>query len=272
MASLEQYLDERLVHGRSYFVGNEARSALGASQRNFAAAATRLIKKGRLANPRHGFFLILRPEDRVAGAPDPVRWIDPLMKHQGLTYRVSLLRAAAFHGSSHQAAMVFQVIVPKQLRDFEIGRHRLKFLYQAPQAFSHINLASRLEQMKSDEGFAKVAGVELTLLDCARYFHDAGGISGIAQIAKDIGGKANARALAGAAECYENSAVRRLGYLLELANHSRQAKLLEPFVKKAKNLVPLNPAAKPIVASLAELGERNPKWKLVINEPVEVDS
>src|ERR1700722_7181288 len=112
MVSLQQYLDECLVHGRSYFVGDEARSALGASQRNFAAAVTRLINKGRLANPRHGFFLILRPEDRVAGAPDPVRWIDPLMEYQGLAYRVSLLRAAAFHGSSHHAARGFQVIAP----------------------------------------------------------------------------------------------------------------------------------------------------------------
>ncbi len=272
MASLEQYLDERLAHGRSYFAGDEARSALGVSQRNFAAAVTRLINKGRLANPRHGFFLVLRPEDRIAGAPDPVQWIDPLMKHQELAYRVSLLRAAAFHGSSHQAAMVFQVIVPKQLRDFEIGRHRLQFLYQAPRAFAHVNLPARLGQMKSDEGIAQVAGVELTLLDCARYFHKAGGINGVAQIAKDIGGKANARALADAAEDYENSAVRRLGYVLDLANHSRQAKSLEPFVKKAKTFAPLNPAAKPLVSSLAAHGERISEWKLLINEPVELDS
>lgn len=272
MASLEEYLDERLVHGRSYFAGEEARSELGVSKHNFAAAVTRLINKGRLANPRHGFFLILRPEDRIAGAPDPVRWIDPLMKYQGLAYRVSLLRAAAFHGSSHQAAMVFQVIVPKQLRDLEIGRHRLQFLYQAPHTFSHVNLPSRLDQMKSEEGFAKVAGVELTLLDCARYFHDAGGIDGVAQIAKDLGGKADVRALVNAAQGYENSSVRRLGYLLDLASHVRQAKALEPFVKKAKTLLPLNPAAKPPVTSLAKLHEKNSRWKLVINEPVEVDS
>jgi predicted transcriptional regulator of viral defense system len=272
MASLQHYLDDRLAHGRSYFVGDEARSALGVSQRNFAAAVTRLINKGRLANPRHGFFLILRPEDRIAGAPDPARWIDPLMKHQRLAYRVSLLRAAAFHGSSHQAAMVFQVIAPKQLRDLEIGRHCLQFLYQAPQAFSRVNLVTRLDQLKGDEGFAKVAGVELTLLDCARYFHDAGGINGVAQITKDVGGEANSRALADAAEDYENSSVRRLGYLLDLANHSRQAKALEPFVKKAKTAVPLNPAVTPLVASFAEPREKNSRWKLMINESVEVDS
>ena len=111
-----------------------------------------------------------------------------------------------------------------------------------------------------------------TLLDCARYFHDAGGISGVAQIVKDIGGKANARALADAAKDYENTAVRRLGFLLDLAKHSRQAIALEPFVKKAKTHLPLNPAAQPLVASLAEPREKNSRWKLVINESVEFDS
>jgi hypothetical protein len=34
----------------------------------------------------------------------------------------------------------------------------------------------------------------------------------------------------------------------------------------------VNPAVKPLVASLAELREINSRWKLVINEAVEVDS
>ena len=177
----------------------------------------------------------------MAGAPDPVRWIDPLWKHQGLDYRISLLRAAAIHGASHQAAMVFQVVVPRQLRDFEIGRHRLQFLYQSPKAFAQINQPDLLDQMKSDAGFAKVAGVELTLLDCARYFHKAAGFNGVAQIAKDIGAKANPRTLAKAAVSFENATVRRLGYLLDQAGHTRQANALEPFVKKAKTAVPLDP-------------------------------
>jgi len=122
MASLEQYLDDQLARGRGYFSREEALTAVGLAPANLAAAVTRLIKKRRLANPRHGFYLILRPEDWAAGAPDPIRWIDPLMKYQGIDYRISLLRAAAYHGSSHQAAMVFQVIVPKQFRAFEIGR------------------------------------------------------------------------------------------------------------------------------------------------------
>lgn len=271
MASLDQFINDRLLHGRAYFDREEALAAVDLKPEGLTAAITRLVKKRRLANPRHGFYLILRPEDQMAGAPDPVRWIDPLMKHQAIDYRISLLRAAAFHGSSHQAAMVFQVVVPKQLRDLEIGRHRLQFLYQTPKAFAKLNQPDQLDRMKSDAGFAQVAGVELTLLDCARYFHKASGINGVAQIAKDIGAKAEPRALAKAAATYANSSVRRLGYLLDRAGHVRQANALEPFVRKAKTALPLNPSVKPLIESLSGLHERDTKWKLVINEPVEID-
>ncbi|MEQ1880284.1 MAG: type IV toxin-antitoxin system AbiEi family antitoxin, partial [Burkholderiales bacterium] len=260
MASLDSYLDDLLRHGRACFSRNDVSAALGLKPQALAAALTRAISKHRLANPRHGFYLILRPEDQIAGAPDPVKWIDPLMKHQGIDYRISLLRAAAFHGSSHQASMVFQVVVPRQLRDFELGRHRLQFIYQMPKAFAQVNKPELVGQMKSDAGFAKVAGVELTLLDCVRYFHKAAGINGVAQIAKEIGAKANPRTLAKAAAAYENSAVRRLGYLLDQVGHGRQAHALEPFVKQAKTMLLLDPAVKPLAAALAQFRERNAKW------------
>lgn len=271
MSPLDAYLDQQLERGRAYFSRKEALQALGLAPQSLAAAVSRLIRKRRMANPRHGFYLILRPEDRALGAPDPVRWIDPLMKHQGIDYRISLLRAAAFHGSTGQAAMVFQVVVPKQLRGFEIGRHRLQFIYQAAHAFAEANRPEWLAQMKSEAGFAKVAGIELTLLDCARYLHRAAGINGVARIAKDLGGKADPRKLARLARVYENSSVRRLGYLLELARHARQAKALEPFAREAKSLKPLDPAAKPLVTALASPQHKNAKWMLLINERVEVE-
>lgn len=128
MASLEPYLDIQHSRGRSYFGKEEACEMLAMSSDSFSAAAASLAKKRRLVSPKRGFYLILRPEDWVAGAPDPVRWIDPLMNYLKLDYRISLLRAAAFHGASHQAGMVFQVIVPKQLRALTVGRHRIQFI------------------------------------------------------------------------------------------------------------------------------------------------
>jgi predicted transcriptional regulator of viral defense system len=272
VATLDPYIDDLLARGRSYFSRAEAASTIGSTPAALGVALTRQIKKGRLASPRHGFYLILRPEDRAAGAPDPARWIDPLMKYLKLDYRVSLLRAAAFHGSSHQAAMVFQTIVPKQLRDFELGRHRLEFVYQSPSAFAEVNLTDWLDSLKTDTGFAKVAGIELTLFDCARYFHRAAGINGLAQTIKDLGSQAKPAKLARIAVHYENSSVRRLGYLLERLGHARQAEALQPFVRTAKSPVLLDPSVKPLIEGLTESHDKAPKWMLVINESVEVDS
>lgn len=271
MVSLKQYLDDRLANGRICFSRDEGRTALGLSLQAFTASARRLVKKQRLANPRRGFYLILRPEDRVAGAPDPARWIDSLMAYLDLDYRISLFRAAAFHGASHQAAMVFQVIAPRQLRSIEIGRRRLQFIYQTPNAFARSNRPEWLAQMKTETGFAKTAGLELTLFDCVRYFHKTGGINDVAQIVKDLGADARPRKLAEIAIAYEDSVARRLGYLLERSGHARQAKALEPIARRAKSMKPLDPSVKPLSKSLAAEGETNPKWMLLINTIVEVD-
>ena len=83
--------------------------------------------------------------------------------------------------------------------------------------------------------------------------------------------KAEPRVLASAAMSYENSSVRRLGYLLDRAGHVRQAKALESFVKKAKSFVPLDPAVKPLIESLVGSYEKDVKWRLVLTEPVEID-
>ena len=271
MNTLDHYLDEQLSRGRSYFSKEEALKALKVTAEAFTAAATRLIKKHRLISPWRGFYLILRPEDRITGAPDPVRWIDLLMKYLKLDYRVSLLRAATFHGASHQAAMVFQLVVPKQLRGFDIGRQRIQFIYQTPVTFDEINRPEWLQQLKSETGFAKVAGVELMLLDSARYFHKAGGINGLAQIVHDIGSKADPRILAKAAALYENSAVRRLGYLFDQFGQERQSKALAPFARKAKSMKPLDPSVKLLIEGMADLAEKDNKWMLIINESVEID-
>jgi hypothetical protein len=59
--------------------------------------------------------------------------------------------------------------------------------------------------------------------------------------------------------------------LLDQVGHGRQAHALEPFVKQAKTMLPLDPAVKPIVAAKAQAHERNAKWKLLINETLETE-
>jgi predicted transcriptional regulator of viral defense system len=242
MNSVQEFVDSQLARGRGFFTKPAALADLGQSPQALQAAIARLSKKGSLVSPRRGFYLIVRPEDRAIGAPDPARWIDPFMKHLGVDYRISLLRAAAFHGSAHQAAMVFQVISPRQLPGIEIGRQKIEFLYQLPDAFAKANRPEWLAQLKTEAGFAKLAGVELTLLDICRYFHRAAGINGAAQAVHDLGKQADPRILAKAADAYENSAVRRLGYLLDRFGHSRQADALRIYADKAKSFKALDPS------------------------------
>jgi predicted transcriptional regulator of viral defense system len=269
--TLDRFIDDRLAAGRAYFGRDDAIDA-GIAPGALTASLTRAVAKHKLAHPRHGFYLILRPEHRAAGAADPAEWIDPLMSHQEMAYRVSLLRGAAHHGSSHQAAMVFQVIVPRQLRDITVGMHRLQFVYQEPKAFEACNDAHFLDTIKTPAGFAVVAGVELTLLDCVRYMHRAGGVNSVAQLVKDLGSKADARKLAKAASHYEGAVVRRLGYLLEQGGHTKPARALHVYADSAKHFAPLGPGVKPLVAALTEPSSRELTWKLELNEVVEVDA
>ncbi|WP_431047716.1 type IV toxin-antitoxin system AbiEi family antitoxin domain-containing protein [Roseateles sp. L2-2] len=270
MTSIEKFLDQRLASGRETFTRTEVASELTLTTSGLESALARLRARQRIASPYKNFYVIVRPEDVVMGAPDVDRWIDPLMRHLDLDYRVSLLRAAALHGSSHQAVMIFQVIVPKQLRSFEIGRQRIQFLTQAAREFNAVNQEEFLTRIKSRSGYAKAAGLELNLLDAARYCGKAGGINGVAQMAKTLGGRASSRRLSALAAHYETPCVRRLGFLLEYFNHNRQARALEPFVASAKTRAPLDPSAI-VIHSLGEEYETDAKWKIVLNREVEVD-
>jgi predicted transcriptional regulator of viral defense system len=271
MADLQDFMDHQLFEGRGWFTKPAALAALSQSPAAFQAAVARLSKKGKLVAPRRGFYLILRPEDRAFGAPDPARWIDPLMSHLNLDYRISLLRAAAFQGAAHQAAMVFQVLAPRQLPPIEIGRQRVEFLFQAPAAFARSNKPEWLGRLKTEAGYAKIAGVELTLLDICRYFHRAGGLNGAAQAVHDLGRKANGRILGEAAAAYENTAVRRLGYLLERFGHARQARALRPFADRAKSFATIDPSVKPLLPQTTMKNDRVRGWKLILNTATEID-
>ncbi len=272
MSSVSGFLDGLQASGQYSFSSEEAVLHLKCSADAWVQSAVRLVNARRLASPRRGFYLILRPEDQALGAPDPVRWVDAFMRHLKLDYRISMLRAAAFHGSAHQSAMIFQLIMPRQVRPVTIGRHKLQFIYQSPATFAKVNLPEWLGRIKSETGFAQVAGIELTLLDSIRYFHKAAGVNGAAQIVHDLGSKAVPGKLAKIAVEYEQSAVRRLGYLLERYGHARQARALLPIASKAKSMKRLDPSLRAVGVMATGPLEMNETWKLEINVPVEIDT
>jgi predicted transcriptional regulator of viral defense system len=270
MFRLDDMLDEFLAAGKSSFSKSEVLERTGMSSWSFNAVAGRLMNKGRIAKARSGFFVIVRPEDREVG-PDPVLWIDALMVFLNLDYRISLLSAAAFHGASHQAGMVFQVVVPRQLPGIRLGRRRVDFIYQKKMAFELVNEGNWLERMKGDAGFVKVSGVELTLLDCMKYVHRAGGLNNVAQIVKDLGAQGSPTKLREIAKGYGPAVSCRLGYLLEWLGYGRQGAGLSDMANAMKSFKPLVTKRRNDVEIFPDEASRNERWKLLLNEVPEVE-
>ncbi|MDA1118736.1 MAG: hypothetical protein O2979_12210 [Proteobacteria bacterium] len=254
--TFDEFLSSHFSSGRLSFTREELLRSLSAGSRTLTTSLSKLVRQGRIANPRPGFYLILSPEDKPTGAPDPARWIDALMKHQKIDYRISLLTAAKHHGAATEAPM-FQLVVPRTLTDFAIGRYRLEFTTQPQNAFTRTNR----DEWLHDTGTAKAAGIELTLLDCARWFHKAGGVSRVHQIARELGAKAGEKKLANLARAWDNASVMRLGYFLELAGHEEQAKALEQFAELARSVKPLDPTSE------EEPTEMSGRWKIAVNWP-----
>lgn len=80
--------------------------------------------------------------------------------------------------------------------------------------------------------------IELTLLDCVRWFHKAGGVSQVAQIAQDVGAEAKVPRLKTLSRAYENAAAMRPGHFLELAGHKQQAGAHDQLAQEAKSANP----------------------------------
>ena len=165
-----EFVDSQLARGRATF-SKSAALADSANAGAFQAAVARLRKKGGLASPG-GDSSHPSAEDRGNWYRNPSRWIDPLMKHVELDHGVSLLRAAAFHALAHHAAMVFQVITPRQLPRIELGRQRVDFCTRLPPA-----LPSRTAPVActANDGGRLCQGRRrgMDVLDMCRYFHRA---------------------------------------------------------------------------------------------------
>lgn len=255
-------MDSLQARGYYSFVRSDAQKALKATDAGLKFAANRLSKKGRIASPRRGFFVIVPTEYQMAGAPPATWFIDELMKFHGLPYYVGLLSAAALHGAAHQQPQEFQVITSSPLRPIRIGRERIKFFTQ-----EHFGLTPT-EMKKGATGFFPVSTPEATAFDLIRYSKSSGHLSHVATVLNELRERMKPDRLVEAAKIVgELAPVQRLGYLLDYLQDRKLSASLYQWVKN-RNLppVPLIPTRK-----LPEKRTYNSKWAVVINEDIEVD-
>ena len=259
--SAQEFADGLLARGRHTFTGEEADSALGVSPNAAYLALRRMVKQGRLAMPRRGFYLILEPQHRALGALPPANWIADLMRFHGAPYYVGLLSAAALHGAAHQQPQEFQVVTSAILRPVTVGRVRIRFFVRGQMR------RAATQQMKTPSGPIAVSTPEMTAYDLVRY-RNAASIDHVATVIAELAERMDpARLVAVARKNHEPPVIQRLGYLLERTGHAALADALARLPRKGRvRSVPLEPGSPERVA------ERSARWHVLVNADVEVEA
>lgn len=225
-SKLSGFVSSLLSTGRVVFTAEEAEQALNIKRGAFLDAAERLQRRKLLLKPRQGFYVIVPPQYLSLGAPPPTWYIDPLMCGEGQanSYYVALLKAAEFHGATHQAVMEFQIVTAKRFPVIRAGRSRIVFCFR-----KDIDAVSAgIHDRKTDTGKMKISSAALTALDLLRYPRASGGIDNIATVLSDIGHRIEPAQLATLSTLVERPVVQRLGHLLEFLGHDA---LTEPMLE-----------------------------------------
>ena len=214
-SALSSYVSGLLSVGRAVFTAEEAEQALGVGRGAFLDAAERLQRREALLNPRQGFYVVVPPQYASWGAPPPAWYIDALMRHEGRSYYVGLLKAAELHGATHQAVMEFQVISGTRLPKIRAGRNLVVFYFRK----NVEAVTAGIERRKTDTGTMKISSAALTALDLLRYPQASGGIDNVATVLSDLGQKIDPEQLTTLSALVERPVVQRLGHLLEHLGH-----------------------------------------------------
>jgi predicted transcriptional regulator of viral defense system len=259
--NLLAYIEYLQSRGHLTFTGIEAIAALKISRIALSRAAERLIQKKRIIHPVRGFYVIVPIEKRHSGAPDPLWFIDALMKYHGLPYYVGVLSAAALHGAAHQAPQEIQIVTNSQLRPLEAGTFRIRFLKKKSANVTATQL------FKTPTGQIPVSTPEATALDLVKYLRWAGQLNNTTTVLSELAEKIDATRLVTAAKsCGELAVVQRLGYLLDQVAATKLTKKLHEWLSKQKpGFAVLHPGME------SSKKQSNKKWTLIINDKLEID-
>ena len=252
---------EFAARGKYHFTSSEFRSALGVSAAAANQSLWRLAKRGEIASPARGFYVVVPPEYRAIGCLPPDQFIPALMEHRGARYYVGLLSAAQYHGAAHHRPQVFQVMVDASRRPIHCGVVRVDFIARS-------RLASvPLTAFDSPRGPVLASTVEATGLDLVGFMRRAGGVDRVAGMLSELSEGVDPVLLVEAARHAPVPWAQRLGFLLELVGAGdRCGPLREHVRRRARNYTRLLPSA-PV-----EGAARSRDWRLFVNADVEAET
>ena len=238
------------------------RRSLGVSPAAARLALSRLAKKGLIASPARGFYVIVPPEYRRLGCLPAEQFVPALMAHLERPYYAALLSAAQFHGAAHHRPQTFQVALAGYRRPISCGSVAVSFVTRARLA------EVPTQSFNTPRGAIRVSSLEATAVDLVGYAKRVGGLSQAATVIAELAADLHPDRLAAAARTAPVSWAQRLGYLLDLVGATDKTSSLRRGVyERARDSVLLVPGSpgkgRP---------PRDQRWRLRINAEVEVET
>ena len=258
---MSDYLSDLLSKGELIFSKASAMSVMDKSDAAIRNSIKRLVASKKIVPLFKSYYLIVPPEYKQLGFVPPALFIDDLMRSIDASYYVGLLSAASFHGATHQAAQVFQVIVQTRLKPIVLGRTKIEFYFKKTLSDTPI------QHLKTSRGPLNISTPEATAFDLLRYVHQSGNLNHVATVLDELIDKISPNMLVKTARKFSLVYVQRLGYLLEILGHTKVATHLAHYVaeKNPSIYTPLRPG------KTTTQVEKNDKWHLIVNERIEPD-
>lgn len=265
--SVRDWIRHRELHGFTTFSFEDVEKNF--HERGVSILRTelsRIIRKRIIHSPYRGFYVIIPPQYALKGIVPPVYYVDQLLAYLHKPYYIGLLNAAELHGAGHQRSQKCSVvtILPKSSVSGSKNKY-IEWLYKA-------QLPSRfLETRNSETGTITFSSPELTAIDLIQYDHYIGGLSRAATVLSELSERIDFSDID--TELFDFvslSAVQRLGYILErILEETNLAESLHSKLfayGKRLNYVPLS-TRHPLAPDV----ERDSKWKIKINNEIEID-
>jgi predicted transcriptional regulator of viral defense system len=255
---LSEKISQFAAEGISSFSFSELEQRISSSPTALKSALRRLMKKGEIAMPYQGFYVIVPPEYRSLGCRPAEQFIPDLMNYLGEYYYVGLLSASEYHGAAHHRPQVFQVMVAKPRRTIISGKVQVNFIVRG-------NVEAIPTLLRNTvTGILKLSTPEATAFDLAGYYRHCGWLDNVATVLSELIEVIDPEKLVTVAELSPITWVQRLGYLLETVGSEEIWQPLAGYVN-AKN-----PVRSPLLPSATIKGAKfNKRWQIYVNTKVE---
>ncbi|KAA6302548.1 MAG: hypothetical protein EZS26_001380 [Candidatus Ordinivivax streblomastigis] len=265
--TIKDWIDDLQKRGRLTFSRQEIVTQFPLlSEKAIHNALIRLTTKNSIVSVWKGFYVIVSLKYALRQIVPPELYIDDLMKFLNRPYYVGLLNAAAFYGAAHQQPQQTSVIsVYPPLRDTTKKNTRINFSVTR-KAIPE----SLLQSFKTGTGIVLVSSPELTAADLIMYQKEIGGLNRACTVLNELAESLNFEKTGKVFFDYvPTSTIQRLGYLLE--QPLEQPKLASVLYAKAQKFgckfqkIPLK------YSKETEHCATDTKWKIIINEQIEID-